>query len=140
MKTVYAVLFLTVLSACGNPATTEQSSAKQTSATKNSIELEKPEHQSTTTTSNKVATDTTGLVVYITHEGNKYHTAECRYAKSSQAVRLSQAKADGKTACDICKPNAKTGEKQFRCSAKTKEGKQCQRMTTDARGKCFQHK
>lgn len=140
MKTIYFVLSLAVLSACGNTKTTEQSSAKETPAAESSIELAKPEQQSLDTTSTQIATDTTGQVVYVTHEGDKYHTAECRYAKLAQAVKLSQAKADGKTACDHCKPNTKTGEKQMRCSAKTKEGKQCQRTTTDASGKCFQHK
>jgi hypothetical protein len=85
-------------------------------------------------------TEASSKTVYITHDGNKYHTADCRYAKSGHAVKLNQAKAEGKTACDLCKPNAKTGVKQIRCSAKTKEGKQCQRMTTDGSGKCFQHK
>ena len=139
MKTIYAILFLTVLSACGNTSTTEQSSAKETPAAESSIELAKPEQQPIDTTSTQLATDTTGLVVYITHDGDKYHTADCRYAKSSQAVTLSQAKADGKTACDICKPNSTTGEKQLRCSAKTADGTQCKRMTTNVSGKCYQH-
>ena len=81
-----------------------------------------------------------GPVVYITHDGDKYHTADCRYSKTAHAVKLSQAKADGKTACGICKPNSKTGEKQVRCSGKTAEGKRCSRTTTDASGKCFQHR
>jgi hypothetical protein len=77
--------------------------------------------------------------VYITHIGNKYHTADCRYSKDAQSISLQQAKASGKTACGICKPNSKTGDKQLRCSAKTKEGKQCHRMTTHTSGKCYQH-
>ncbi len=81
-----------------------------------------------------------GPIVYITHDGDKYHTADCRYSKTAHAVKLNQAKADGKTACGICKPNSKTGEKQVRCSGKTAEGKRCSRTTTDASGKCFQHR
>jgi hypothetical protein len=142
MKTIYLSLLLAVLCGCGNTSTQEQSSTKITPTEEATSDAIKPEEQAVDTASSKtqIASDTTGQVVYITHDGNKYHTADCRYAKSAQAVKLSQAKADGKTACDICKPNAKTGAKQIRCSAKTKEGKQCQRMTTDGSGKCFQHK
>lgn len=140
MKTINVLIILLALNACNKPSTTEKTSAKETSATERNIELAKPDQQSVDTTSNQVATDTVGQVVYVTHDGNKYHTADCRYAKSGHSVKLNQAKADGKSACDLCKPNSKTGDKQIRCSAKTKEGKQCQRMTTDASGKCFQHK
>jgi hypothetical protein len=77
--------------------------------------------------------------VNITHDGNKYHTADCRYSKEAHAVSLKQAKSDGKTACDLCKPNSVTGDKQIRCSAKTADGTQCKRTTTGASGKCFQH-
>ena len=80
------------------------------------------------------------VVVYVTQEGDKYHTADCRYSKTAVAVKLSQAKTDGKTACGICKPNSKTGEKQLRCTSTTTTGKRCQRMTTDSSGKCFQHR
>jgi hypothetical protein len=78
--------------------------------------------------------------VYVTEVGDKYHTADCRYSKTAQAIALKEAKAKGKTACDICKPNSKTGSKQNRCSGKTEEGKRCQRMTGDPSGKCFQHR
>jgi hypothetical protein len=91
--------------------------------------------------SDKQATFEEGTpLVYVTHDGDKYHTADCRYSKTAHAVKLSQAKADGKTACGVCKPNSKTGEKQVRCSGKTAEGKRCSRTTTDASGKCFQHR
>jgi hypothetical protein len=79
-------------------------------------------------------------MVYVTAEGDKYHTADCRFSKTAQAIKMTEAKASGKTACGICKPNSKTGEKQLRCSATTAEGKQCQRMTSDSSGKCFQHR
>ncbi len=78
--------------------------------------------------------------VYVTKEGDKYHTADCRYAKTAHLVKLTQAKSDGKTACGICKPSSTTGEKQVQCSGTTTDGKQCQRMTADASGKCFQHR
>lgn len=80
-----------------------------------------------------------GQVVYVTKEGDKYHTADCRYSKNALAVTLKQAKADGKTACDQCKPNSITGDKQMRCTAKTSDGTQCKRMTTNTSGRCFQH-
>jgi hypothetical protein len=128
---LFIVTAFCVFSCSSKPAETSLPHSADSSALKNPKSSSVPD---------QIATDTTGLVVYVTHDGDKYHTADCRYAKSGQLVKLSQAKADGKTACDRCKPNAKTGEKQIRCSAKTKEGKQCQRMTTDASGKCFQHK
>ncbi len=95
-------------------------------------------------TSSREAQDTgaqdSSPMVYITRDGNKYHTADCRYSKTALSVTLSQAKADGKTACGICNPNSKTGEKQNRCSANTTDGKRCKRLTSDATGKCFQHR
>ena len=81
-----------------------------------------------------------GPIVYVTTDGDKYHTADCRYSKDASPVKLQRAKSDGKTACGICKPSSTTGEKQRRCTGTTAESKRCQRMTTDASGKCFQHK
>jgi hypothetical protein len=43
--------------------------------------------------------------VYITKTGKKYHTATCRYlSKSKIPISLKDAKANGYTACSICKP------------------------------------
>lgn len=83
---------------------------------------------------------TTENMVYVTNEGDKYHTADCRYSKTAHEVMLSQAKADGKTACGLCKPSSITGEKQIRCATTTSSGSQCKRMTTDPSGRCFQHR
>lgn len=80
------------------------------------------------------------IMVYVTKDGDKYHTADCRYSKTAHEIKFTQAKADGKTACHICKPSSTTGEKQIRCESKTGEGIQCKRMTTDPSGKCFQHR
>lgn len=82
----------------------------------------------------------TEIFVYVTADGDKYHTADCRYSKTAHEVKFSQAKADGKTACGICKPSSTTGEKQIRCAGLTGDGTQCKRMTTDPSGKCFQHR
>lgn len=44
-------------------------------------------------------------IVYITNTGGKYHNAGCRYLKdSSIAIRLSEAKRRGYTACSVCSP------------------------------------
>jgi hypothetical protein len=91
------------------------------------------------TLASRNAEATPGPLVYITKEGDKYHTANCRYSKEAHTVSLQQAKAEGKTACDLCRPSSSTGEKQTRCTAKTSDGTQCKRMTTSASGKCFQH-
>lgn len=45
-----------------------------------------------------------GTTVYITDSGEKYHSAGCRYLKSSHAVSLAEAKASGKTPCSVCNP------------------------------------
>ncbi len=44
-------------------------------------------------------------IVYITKTGRKYHSAGCRYLKSSSIpIKLSEAKAEGYTPCSVCKP------------------------------------
>ena len=78
-----------------------------------------------------------GKIVYVTEDGNKYHTKDCRYAEGSKAVKLSRAKSAGRKACEVCKPNSDKDQK--RCSALTADGTQCKRMTDNASGKCFQH-
>ena len=41
--------------------------------------------------------------VYITNSGGKYHSAGCRYLRKSQiAISLSDAQAQGYTACSVC--------------------------------------
>jgi competence protein ComEC len=43
--------------------------------------------------------------VYITKTGKKYHRVGCRYlSKSRIATSLKDAKANGYTACSVCKP------------------------------------
>lgn len=49
------------------------------------------------------ATQPIAKVVYITRTGKKYHAAGCRHlAKSKIAIKLSDAKARGYTACSVC--------------------------------------
>jgi hypothetical protein len=43
--------------------------------------------------------------VYATRTGKKYHRATCRYlSKSKTPVSLKDAKAQGLTACSVCRP------------------------------------
>lgn len=104
--------------------------------------------------------------VYITNTGEKYHVQTCRYLKKSCiAVDLSSAVNDGYTPCSVCKPPATTqsgsssnsGSKpnshtenknsgssssksaSSQCTATTKKGTRCSRMTTSTNGKCWQH-
>jgi hypothetical protein len=93
------------------------------------------EEINSTTTDDKKVNDS--KIVYVTHDGDKYHDQDCRYADGATAVKLSQARSDGKKACAICKPNSDKNQK--RCSAKTADGTQCKRMTANASGKCYQH-
>lgn len=48
--------------------------------------------------------------VYETRTGHKYHMAGCRYLRLSKiAVKLSQAKREGLTACSVCHPPLRSG-------------------------------
>jgi len=106
--------------------------------------------------------------VYVTKTGTKYHTKDCNYIRNgSTAIDLKDAKNKGLTACSVCKPdsqNSKTTLKvdstkkalstpspsvkpketqkkttTVRCSATTKAGTRCSRMTSSPNGKCWQH-
>ena len=106
--------------------------------------------------------------VYITKTGKKYHVESCRYlSQSSYSINLSDAIARGYSACSICNPplQATTPKQATRqsvepamrqpdprkphlpspsavsvqCSAITKAGTRCQRMTKSSNGKCWQH-
>lgn len=46
----------------------------------------------------------TGVQVYFTRNGSKYHTQTCRFAGSATACTLSEAKAKGLTPCSQCNP------------------------------------
>ncbi len=99
--------------------------------------------------------------VYITKSGKKYHIEDCRYlSNSSIAIDLSEAVSRGYTPCKVCKPpssgnynpssrqesfdndNEKSyneNEEKVQCSATTKSGNRCKRMTKNPNGKCWQH-
>ena len=50
-------------------------------------------------------TQTKEQTVYATKTGKKYHRATCRYlSKSKIPISLRDAKAQGLTACSVCKP------------------------------------
>jgi len=105
--------------------------------------------------------------VYVTKTGKKYHVETCRYlSKSKYSIELSDAIARGYDPCSVCKPptiantkssgyqapqqqkqeqqnyNPPTNEQQsqsVQCSATTKAGSRCKRMTKSPNGKCWQH-
>lgn len=102
--------------------------------------------------------------VYITRTGEKYHLGSCQYLRSSKiSIALSDAQKRGYTACSVCRPPLKPTKadstrtdtvrhehKQTQvpvqqnvtsrqCSATTKAGTRCKRMTTNANGRCWQH-
>lgn len=97
--------------------------------------------------------------VYVTKTGTKYHKVTCKYlSKSSIAISLTDAVSQGYTACSVCKPSSTyttttttktnttttgtTTKKQTQseqCSATTKAGTRCKRMTLSPNGKCWQH-
>ena len=46
-----------------------------------------------------------GVTVYVTRTGKKYHRSSCRYVRSGPiAMSLAEAKAKGYTPCKVCKP------------------------------------
>jgi competence protein ComEC len=50
-------------------------------------------------------TQTKEQIVYATRTGKKYHRASCRYLSQSKIpISLKEAKAQGLTACSVCKP------------------------------------
>jgi hypothetical protein len=101
--------------------------------------------------------------VYITKTGAKYHSEGCRYlSKSKIAIDLSDAISRGYGACSVCKPVTKvsssatpntnitkpevktpikqtTNSVSVQCSATTKAGARCKRMTKSSNGRCWQH-
>ncbi len=105
-------------------------------------------------------TSVSAQTVYITNTGSKYHREYCRYlSRSSNAISLSKAIAEGYTPCKVCSPpitvttkkvvksqvttNKKNqyipGTVSVQCSATTKAGKRCKRMTKSPNGLCWQH-
>jgi hypothetical protein len=97
-----------------------------------------------------------GQTVYVTNTGAKYHRSSCQYlSKSKIPMQVDSAFEAGYTACSVCKPmaNISSGTTEqlvqpesqtksataVQCSAKTKAGNRCSRMTKEANGRCWQH-
>ena len=99
--------------------------------------------------------------VYVTKSGKKYHSASCHYlAKSKIEISLADAQAKGYTPCSVCggassttqnapSPNSNQNQSytppppkqssSTQCTAITKAGNRCSRMTNSPNGKCWQH-
>ncbi|WP_317897092.1 hypothetical protein [Aurantibacillus circumpalustris] len=97
--------------------------------------------------------------VYITKTGAKYHQGDCRYLSHSKfSIELKDALLQGYDACKVCAPaqsvsvqknktepsptTYNTPEKNAvssQCTATTKAGSRCKRMTKITNGKCWQH-
>lgn len=101
--------------------------------------------------------------VYVTKTGEKYHKENCHYLKQSKkSITLEKALEMGYKPCSVCKPakTTKTDDSTksnfsssgsssssgstkkataAQCTAKTKAGKRCKRMTKNASGRCYQH-
>jgi hypothetical protein len=121
MKSFGYLLILLLLMGCGRTTQPEDTSGETSS--------------DTTTEASQPSTDS--KMVYVTKDGDKYHTKDCRYADGAKAVKLSRAQSAGRKACDVCKPNSDSDQK--RCTGLTADGTQCKRMTANASGKCYQH-
>ncbi|MCB0488184.1 MAG: hypothetical protein R2820_13985 [Cyclobacteriaceae bacterium] len=144
----FLVCFLATLMACSSQPSTQSNSVEEVQSLDKeptSKDIAPDTDQIVPTASSETITETdqsqeTGPIVYVTEDGDKYHTADCRYSKTAHSISLAIAKSQGKTACGICKPSSTTGQKQARCTGTTAEGKKCQRLTSDASGRCFQHR
>lgn len=77
--------------------------------------------------------------VYSSEKGEKYHTGDCRLSGDATPVALAEATKKKKTACNVCKPDVWLKQSLSQCTGKTKDGKQCRRMTANKNKKCFQH-
>lgn len=96
--------------------------------------------------------------VYVTKSGKKYHNENCRYlTNSTVSIDLSDAISSGYSPCKVCKPqhsdftlpnesidkdsdNFKNeSQENVQCSATTKSGNRCKRLTKSSNGKCWQH-
>jgi hypothetical protein len=93
--------------------------------------------------------------VYVTKTGSKYHKSGCQYlSKSKIAIQVDTAITRSYMACSVCKPSVSSssaqGIAQFesinknptsssQCTALTKAGNRCSRMTKEGNGKCWQH-
>jgi hypothetical protein len=115
------------------------------------------------------ASSSEAQTVYITKTGSKYHRVSCQYLRKSKfAISIKEAVDRGYEPCSVCEPgrpsaanekkatqgvdeNTKTsptkgtdnktsGPTAAQCTATTKAGTRCKRMTTDPGGKCYQHK
>jgi len=103
-------------------------------------------------------TTSTAQTVYVTKTGKKYHKETCRYLKYSKiSISLKEAKEKQFEACKVCKPTTIISSEKpaaidtikvdqpakktvsTRCTATTKSGSRCKRMTKNTNGKCWQH-
>ena len=48
--------------------------------------------------------DKTGIIVYVTNTGSKYHRSGCSYLKSKNPITLEKALSKGYGACSRCSP------------------------------------
>jgi len=101
--------------------------------------------------------------VYVTRTGEKYHVSSCHYLRYSKiAISLREAKAQGYTACSVCRPAFGAGNEgsaaqgaphatdnvehsdgtsstvSSQCTAITKAGTRCKRSAS-SNGRCLQH-
>lgn len=85
------------------PPDSQPAAAAEPAAPRNAAN--RPEPVASPATAPAPASDD-AIIVYTTKSGTKYHTAECRYAKSEGAttITLRAAKARGLTPCSRCKP------------------------------------
>jgi N12 class adenine-specific DNA methylase len=80
-----------------------------------------------------------GQTVYASDKGGKYHTADCNLSGDAKDMTLAAAKKAGKGACGMCKPDEHFKDKVSQCTGKTADGTRCKRMTSNKKGKCYQH-
>ena len=104
--------------------------------------------------------DSSDVIVYVTRTGGKYHTAGCRYLRTS-AIPMKLSEANQRySPCSVCNLPVMTYEADKRqstppetkssvykqqtsgkaqCAAITRKGTRCKRMAQPGSAYCWQH-
>ena len=86
-----------------------------------------------------LAVKTKAQTVYSSSHDTRYHTADCKLSGNDDGLNYSDARREGKTACDICRPDDHFDDKTVQCSGRNDDGSRCTRWTSSGDGRCYLH-
>ena len=111
---VFLLLFPLTLTACtttnkdvedGSSTTIEDTTETDEAQPADEYSTEEDNTQDNQSVEDDTTQETSSKTVYVTRTGEKYHSDGCQYlSKSKIETTLSDAKADGYTACSKCGP------------------------------------